>query len=98
MILPPALAFIVMFIKETALASQVGVIEVTAVGKNSNNVGYQAMWRNPSCKPRSRRLRYKLLWDVMTGSGRAFPERETTNKTRSWVREKESRERAIASY
>ena len=42
-ILPPAFAFIVMFIKDTALASQVGVIELTAVGKYFNNVGYSAI-------------------------------------------------------
>ena len=42
-ILPPSFAFIVMFIKDTALASQVGVIELTAVGKYFNNVGYSAI-------------------------------------------------------
>ncbi len=38
-ILPPAFAFFVMFIKDTALASQVGVLELTLVGKLFNNRG-----------------------------------------------------------
>jgi polar amino acid transport system permease protein len=42
-IIPPAFAFFVMFIKETALASQVGVIELTAVGKYFNNIGVSAI-------------------------------------------------------
>lgn len=42
-VLPPAFAFIVMFIKDTSLASQVGVIELTSVGKYFNNVGFSAI-------------------------------------------------------
>lgn len=37
-ILPPAFAFFVMFIKDSSLASQVGVMELTAVAKYYNNV------------------------------------------------------------
>ena len=39
-ILPPASAFIVMFIKDTSLASQLGVIELTFAGKILVNKGF----------------------------------------------------------
>lgn len=39
-ILPPATAFIVMFIKDTSLASQLGVIELTFAGKMLVNRGF----------------------------------------------------------
>lgn len=39
-ILPPAIAFAVMFIKDTSLASHVSVIELTYVGKILNNRGF----------------------------------------------------------
>ena len=42
-ILPPAFAFFVMFIKDTALASQVDVLELTQAGKYFNNLGYSAI-------------------------------------------------------
>jgi polar amino acid transport system permease protein len=41
-ILPPAFAFFVLFIKDTALASQIGVIELTYAGKVLNNRGFSA--------------------------------------------------------
>lgn len=41
-VLPPAFGFFVMFIKDTALASQIGVIELTYVGKVLNNKGFSA--------------------------------------------------------
>ncbi len=41
-ILPPAFSFFIAFIKDTALASQIGVIELTYVGKVLNNKGYSA--------------------------------------------------------
>lgn len=41
-ILPPAFGFFVMFIKDTALASQIGVVELTYVGKVLNNKGFSA--------------------------------------------------------
>ncbi|MFN8830899.1 MAG: amino acid ABC transporter permease [Labrys sp. (in: a-proteobacteria)] len=41
-ILPPAIAFVVMFIKDTALASQMGVIELTFVGRTLNNRGFSS--------------------------------------------------------
>ena len=41
-ILPPAIAFLVMFIKDTALASQMGVVELTFVGKTLNNRGFSS--------------------------------------------------------
>lgn len=41
-ILPPAFAFAVMFIKDTALASQMGVVELTFAGKVLNNRGFSA--------------------------------------------------------
>jgi polar amino acid transport system permease protein len=42
-ILPPAVAFAVMFIKDTSLASHVSVIELTYVGKILNNRGFSAI-------------------------------------------------------
>ncbi len=42
-ILPPAFGFFVMFIKDTALASQIGVIELTFAGKVLNNKGFSAI-------------------------------------------------------
>ena len=39
-ILPPAIAFAVSFIKDTALVSQIGVFELTFRGKELNNQGY----------------------------------------------------------
>jgi polar amino acid transport system permease protein len=41
-ILPPAFAFFVLFIKDTALASQIGVLELTYAGKVLNNKGFSA--------------------------------------------------------
>lgn len=38
--LPPAFAFFLMFIKDSALASQIGVVELTYVGKTLNNRGF----------------------------------------------------------
>ncbi len=42
-ILPPAFAFMVSFIKDTALVSQIGVVELTLAGKVMNNRGYSAL-------------------------------------------------------
>jgi polar amino acid transport system permease protein len=42
-ILPPAVAFAVGFIKDTALVSQVGVFELTFRGKELNNQGFSAL-------------------------------------------------------
>ena len=42
-ILPPAVAFAVGFIKDTALVSQVGVFELTFRGKELNNEGFSAI-------------------------------------------------------
>ena len=41
-ILPPAFGFFVMFIKDTALASQIGVVELTYAGKVLSNKGFSA--------------------------------------------------------
>jgi polar amino acid transport system permease protein len=41
-ILPPAFSFFILFIKDTALASQIGVIELTYVGKVLSNKGFSA--------------------------------------------------------
>jgi polar amino acid transport system permease protein len=41
-ILPPAFGFFVLFIKDTALASQIGILELTYAGKVLNNKGYSA--------------------------------------------------------
>jgi polar amino acid transport system permease protein len=41
-ILPPAIAFSVSFIKDTALVSQIGVFELTFRAKELNNQGYSA--------------------------------------------------------
>jgi polar amino acid transport system permease protein len=40
--LPPAFSFFVLFIKDTALASQIGVIELTFAGKVLANKGFPA--------------------------------------------------------
>jgi len=42
-ILPPAFSFFIALIKDTALASQIGVIELTYVGKVFNNKGFTAV-------------------------------------------------------
>jgi len=42
-ILPPATAFVVMFIKDTSLASQLGVIELTFAGKMLVNRGFSPL-------------------------------------------------------
>lgn len=42
-IVPPAIAFAVSFIKDTALVSQIGVFELTFRGKELNNQGYSAV-------------------------------------------------------
>ncbi len=42
-ILPPAFSYFVLFIKDTALASHIGVIELTYVGKVLNNKGFSAV-------------------------------------------------------
>jgi len=42
-IVPPAIAFSVSFIKDTALVSQVGVFELTFRGKELNNQGYSGI-------------------------------------------------------
>ncbi|WP_346308893.1 amino acid ABC transporter permease [Limnohabitans sp.] len=41
-ILPPAFGFFVLFIKDTALASQIGVIELAFAGKAMSNKGFSA--------------------------------------------------------
>jgi polar amino acid transport system permease protein len=41
-ILPPGFGFFVMFIKDTALASQIGVVELTYAAKVLNNKGFSA--------------------------------------------------------
>lgn len=41
-ILPPAFSFFILFIKDTALASQIGVMELTYAGKVLNNRGFSA--------------------------------------------------------
>lgn len=41
-ILPPAFGFFILFIKDSALASQIGVMELTYVGKVLNNRGFSA--------------------------------------------------------
>jgi polar amino acid transport system permease protein len=41
-ILPPTFAFLVMFIKDTALASQIGVMDLTSAGKVLENKGMSA--------------------------------------------------------
>lgn len=42
-IVPPAIAFVVAFIKDTALVSQIGVFELTFRAKELNNQGYSAL-------------------------------------------------------
>jgi polar amino acid transport system permease protein len=41
-ILPPVFSFFLVFIKDTALASQIGVVELTYAGKMLNNKGFSA--------------------------------------------------------
>ncbi len=40
--LPPVFSFFILFIKDTALASQIGVMELTYAGKVLNNKGFSA--------------------------------------------------------
>jgi polar amino acid transport system permease protein len=49
-ILPPAFSFFIMFIKDTALASQIGVMELTFAAKILNNKGFSPLlsWNYPS--------------------------------------------------
>ena len=42
-ILPPAFGFFIMFIKDTALASQIGVMELTFAAKILNNKGFSPL-------------------------------------------------------
>lgn len=42
-ILPPVFTFFILFIKDTALASQLGVVELTYVGKIFNDKGFAAV-------------------------------------------------------
>lgn len=42
-ILPPAFSFFILFIKDTALASQIGVVELTYAGTVLNNKGFSAL-------------------------------------------------------
>jgi polar amino acid transport system permease protein len=42
-ILPPAFSFFIMFIKDTALASQIGVMELTFTAKVLNNKGFSPL-------------------------------------------------------
>jgi polar amino acid transport system permease protein len=42
-VLPPAFAYMVGFIKDTALVSQIGVLELTSAGKILNNRGFSAL-------------------------------------------------------
>lgn len=42
-IIPPAIAFMVSFIKDTSLVSQVGVFELTFRGKELNNMGFSGI-------------------------------------------------------
>ena len=42
-ILPPAFSFFIMFIKDTALASQIGVMELTFTAKILNNKGFSPL-------------------------------------------------------
>lgn len=42
-ILPPAIAFGILFLKDSALASQIGVLELTYAGKALNNRGFAPM-------------------------------------------------------
>ena len=42
-IVPPAIAFAVSFIKDTALVSQIGVLELAFRGKELNNLSYSGM-------------------------------------------------------
>ena len=42
-ILPPVFSFFILFIKDTALASQIGVVELTYAGKVLNDKGFPAL-------------------------------------------------------
>ncbi len=42
-VLPPVFGFFILFIKDTALASQIGVLELTYAGKVLNNKGFSAI-------------------------------------------------------
>jgi polar amino acid transport system permease protein len=42
-IIPPAVVFMISFIKDTSLVSQVGVFELTFRGKELNNMGFSGI-------------------------------------------------------
>lgn len=48
-IVPPAFSYFVMFIKETSLASQVGVLELMQAGKYFNNIGVSPLLAFGTC-------------------------------------------------
>lgn len=48
-IIPPAFSYFVMFIKETSLASQVGVLELVQTAKYFNNIGISALLAFGTC-------------------------------------------------
>ncbi|MBS0559815.1 MAG: ABC transporter permease subunit [Proteobacteria bacterium] len=45
-ILPPAFGFFLLFIKDSALASQIGLLELTYAGRNLNNRGFMPLRRH----------------------------------------------------
>ena len=67
MILPPAFAFMVSFIKDTALVSQIGVIELTFAGKVLNNEASRRCW----CSAPSSLLYFALSYPL-TRLGRGW--------------------------
>ena len=74
-ILPPAFAFMVMFIKDTALASQVGVVELTFTGKVLSNRGFSATLTFGTIL-----LAYFILSYPLTRLGRYLEKRLATSR------------------
>ena len=76
-ILPPAFAYFVMFIKDTALASQMGVLELTRVAKIFNDRGYSAFLTFGTCL-----LLYFILSYPLTRFGQRLERRLASSRNR----------------
>ncbi|SEA12983.1 amino acid ABC transporter permease [Rubrimonas cliftonensis] len=76
-ILPPAFSFFILFIKDTALASQIGVVELTYAGKVLNNKGFSAVLTFGAVL-----ALYFLMSYPLTRLGRHVEARLATRRTR----------------
>jgi polar amino acid transport system permease protein len=75
-ILPPAFAFFLSFIKDTALASQIGVLELTYAAKVFNNRGF-----SPSIAFGSVLLLYFVISYPLARLGKRMERRVVVSRT-----------------